>query len=121
MLRSRAPTRAFQKCTVAGDLVRERWWKLPFSTGWPGWWTGTPGAIVLGMETEPAMVTVGSKFSIKLTGVGLPLDESMQNNLGARQRIKIVLAGDGVGSNCGTDVPPEYVEGIGCTNGLTLS
>jgi len=97
------------------------WWKLPFSTGWPGWWTGTPGAIVLGMETEPAMVTVGSKFSIKLTGVGFPLDESMQNNLGARQRIKIVLAGDGVGSNCGTDVPPEYVEGIGCTNGLTCS
>merc|ERR1719199_120954 len=97
------------------------WWKLPFSTGWPGWWTGTPGAIVLSMETEPSVVTVGAPFSIILKGVGFPLDESMQNNLGARQRIKIVLAGEGEGSNCGTDVPPEYVEGIGCTNGLTCS
>ena len=60
-------------------------------------------------------------FSIVLKGVGFPLDEAMQNNLGARQRIKIVLAGDGPGSNCGTDVPPEFVEGIGCTNGLTCS
>jgi hypothetical protein len=60
-------------------------------------------------------------FSITLKGVGFPLDESMQNNLGARQRIKIVLAGDGKGSNCGIDVPPEFVEGIGCTNGLTCS
>jgi hypothetical protein len=97
------------------------WWKLPFADGWPGWWTGTPGAIVLGMSTMPAMVTVGAPFSLKLSGVGFPLDESMQNNLGARQRIKIVLAGSGPGSNCGTDVPPEYVEGIGCTNGLTCS
>jgi hypothetical protein len=41
----------------------------------------------------------------------------MQNNLGARQRIKIVPTT----GNCATDVPPEYVEGIGCTNGLTCS
>jgi hypothetical protein len=98
------------------------WWKRGgFAMGWPGWWTGTPGAIVLGMKTEPATVTVGAPFSVILNGVGFPLDESMQNNLGARQRIKIVLAGTGPGSNCATDVPPEYVEGIGCTNGLTCS
>jgi hypothetical protein len=93
------------------------WWKLPYADNWPGWWAGDTGPIAFGFETTPATVVVGEPFTLKLTGVGFPLDEAMVNNLGARQRMKIVEKE----AACATAVPPEFVEGIGCTNAVTCS
>jgi hypothetical protein len=45
------------------------------------------------------------------------MDEALKNNLGTRQRIKIIAKD----SSCVSDVPPENVEGVGCTNQLTCA
>jgi hypothetical protein len=93
------------------------WWKLPFATGWPGWWTGDTGPICLGFTTNPSPVVAGSTFSLTLTGSAFPLDDSLENNLGARQRIKIVAPD----AACSSGVPPDFLSGIGCTNEVTCS
>jgi len=45
------------------------------------------------------------------------MDEALKNNLGTRQRIKIIAQD----KSCVADVPPENVEGVGCTNQLTCA
>lgn len=69
------------------------------------------------MNTEPANVVVGEPFAVRVHGSGFPLDESMADDLGARQRIKIIPAD----RNCINDLPPDYVEGVDCTNWFTCS
>jgi hypothetical protein len=93
------------------------WWKRSFAEGWPGWVTGTTGPLAIGVQTTPATPVVGSPFSVRLFGAGFPYDEELGDDLGARQRIKI-LPSD---ASCTLDMPPDYVEGIDCTNWFTCS
>jgi hypothetical protein len=93
------------------------WWKRSFAEGWPGWVTGTTGPLAIGVETTPATPVVGEAFSVRLYGAGFPYDEEIGDDLGARQRIKIVPK-DG---SCVLDMPPDSVEGIDCTNWFTCS
>ena len=52
--------------------------------------TGDTGPIATKLTTEPAEIKIGESFSLTLSGVGFPLDDALKNNLGARQRIKII-------------------------------
>jgi hypothetical protein len=113
----------------AGALATERasyrsmyakgtgWWKRSFAEGWPGWVTGTTGPLAIGLETKPEKPIVCEEFSVRIFGAGFPYDEELGDDLGARQRIKIVPE-DG---SCVVDMPPDYVEGIDCTNWFTCS
>jgi hypothetical protein len=87
------------------------WWKLPFATGWPGWITGAMAPFPTGMTTQPAAVAVAVPFSITVSGTPMPVVE------GDRQRIKII-AEDG---NCVTSLPPQFVDGVGCSNDVTCA
>merc|ERR1719460_836204 len=93
------------------------WWKRPFARGWPGWVTGETGPLAMGLTTTPETPVIGQAFTVQVTGSGFPLDESMADDLGARQRIKIIPEG----RSCVTEMPPDYVEGVDCTNWFTCS
>jgi hypothetical protein len=93
------------------------WWKRPFTTGWPGWVTGVAGPLARTLTVDPPVPTVGETFSVTVGGVGFPFNDEYKDDLGARQRIKIIAAD----KNCVEDLPPQEVEGVDCSNSHTCS
>lgn len=93
------------------------WWKRPFASGWHGWVTGQVGPLATELALGPAQPVLGEEFTVTLHGVGFPFDEEIKDDLGARQRIKILPEGE----SCVYDTPPDYVEGLDCTNEYACS
>jgi hypothetical protein len=93
------------------------WWKRKFARGWPGWVTGETGPLPVEFSTLPAVVVLDEPFDVTVKGQGFPVEEAMADDLGARQRIKVVANN----ANCVTEMPPDSVEGVDCTNWFTCS
>ncbi|MBT25801.1 MAG: hypothetical protein CML60_05335, partial [Rhodobacteraceae bacterium] len=102
---------SIQHCYLQSNLVSKGsgyWGQKQTPGASTGWSSGTPGLRVL--DFSPTAVVPGEPFSLKLTGVGFPFDEDPAQNLGPRQRVKLVPTD----APCTAPIPVE-VSGIGCT------